>query len=381
MKIQSKLFGKYNLLLRCVVFLGLVELRTTGAITQIRSEEKTILITGGAGFIGSNFLEYCFHKYPSYKFLVLDALTYAGSLDNISSDIFSSPRFTFVYGSVNNSRLVDSLMSQADFVVHFAAESHVTRSIQDSSVFFDTDVIGTRVLMDSLIRHNNVERFIHISTSEVLGTAEIVPMTEQHPINPRTPYAAAKAAADRLVYAYQCTYDIPSVIVRPFNNYGPRQHLEKMIPRFITNVLTGRPVIIHGDGLQTRDWLHVTDTCRALDMILHYEEFNHIKHSVINIGSGRETSILDIAKAVLKIFNVPVNNEYMIFMADRPGQISRHIASIDMAKRLIGWEPSIPLETGLKSVVAWYRSNESWWKSRQHMQSVEIVRGEHRVIM
>ena len=195
------------------------------------SSPKTVLLTGAAGFIGSNFLKYMFDKYPTYTFLVLDALTYAGSLDNIPAYIHDSSRFKFFYGSVTNSRLVDLLMKQSHFVVHFAAESHVTRSICDSAIFFDTDVIGTRVLLESLVLHKNVERFIHISTSEVCGTAEIIPMDEDHPIKPRSPYAAAKAGADRMVYAYQCTYDIPTVIIRPFKNYGPNQHLEKVIPR------------------------------------------------------------------------------------------------------------------------------------------------------
>ncbi len=346
---------------------------------QDRLKEKTVLLTGAAGFIGSNFLKYMFDKYPSYQFLVLDSLTYAGNLDNIPDYIHASSRFKFFYGSVTNTRLVDFLMKQSHLVVHFAAESHVARSIYDSAVFFETDVIGTRVLMDSLVIHKNVERFIHISTSEVCGTAEMVPMDEEHPIKPRSPYAAAKAGADRLVYAYQCTYDIPTIIIRPFNNYGPRQHLEKLIPRFITSALKQESLTIHGNGLQTRDWLHVDDTCRALDMVLHHKHFENIKNQVINIGSGKETSVLEIAQQVRDIFELP--DTALEFVADRPGQVACHIASITKAKILLGWEPTISLKEGLLSVADWYSIHKKWWKKREFMQYVPIVLSDQTVAL
>ena len=342
-------------------------------------QQKTILLTGAAGFIGSNFLKYMFDKYPTYNFLVLDALTYAGNLDNIPEYIHESPRFKFFYGSVTNPRLVDLLMKQAHFVVHFAAESHVTRSICDAAVFFDTDVIGTRVLLESLVLHKNVERFIHISTSEVCGTAETIPMDEDHPIKPKSPYAAAKAGADRMVYAYQCTYDIPTVIIRPFNNYGPNQHLEKVIPRFITNALQNEPLTVHGDGLQTRDWMHVEDTCRALDMVLHHKNFNAIKHEVIHIGSGKDISILEIAQTVKDIFGLL--EETIVFVPDRPGQVSCHIASISKAKKLLGWEPKISFEEGLRSVVSWYTSHPAWWKKRESMRAMPVALANDMVVL
>jgi dTDP-glucose 4,6-dehydratase len=234
-------------------------------------------------------------------------------------------------------------------------------------------------MIDSLLLHKNVERFIHISTSEVCGTAEIVPMDEEHPIKPRSPYAAAKAGADRLVYAYQCTYDIPTVIIRPFNNYGPRQHLEKMIPRFITSALKQEPLTIHGDGSQTRDWMHVDDTCRALDMVLHHKHFHEIKNEVIHIGSGKETSILDIAQQVLDIFELPQSS--LEFVTDRPGQVACHIASITKAKKLLGWEPIISLEEGLQSVADWYSTHQKWWKKREFMQYVPIALPGHKVAL
>ncbi len=331
-------------------------------VTNCRGSEspKNIFITGGAGFIGSNFINYMFEKYPDYNFIILDALTYAANLNNIQEHIRNSDRFKFVHGSITNVPLVDQLMSQADFVVHFAAESHVARSIADDYVFFDTDVMGTRSMMAALVKHRKkVQRFIHISTSEVFGTAEEFHMTEDHPINPRTPYAAAKAGADRLVYAYWCTYDVPAVIVRPFNNYGPNQHVEKLIPRFIAQAIQGLPLSIHGNGEQKRDWVHTRDIARALDTILHTEQFEKIKNQVINLGSGVPVSVNEIADIILTHFNLP--ETYKKFTKDRPGQVMLHIASTQKALELLGWEPKIKLHDGIKEVIQWYIDNPEHW--------------------
>jgi len=215
---------------------------------------KTILVTGGAGFIGSNFVRYLFEAYPDLHITVLDALTYAGNMDSIPENIRNDARFDFWYGNVRNGELVNKLVPESDVVIHFAAESHVARSIFDNTVFFETDVLGTQVVANAVLRHvDSVERFIHISTSEVYGTALQIPMTEEHPLNPCTPYASAKTGADRLVYSYWVTYKIPAIIVRPFNTYGPNQHLEKVIPRFITSALQDEPLTIHGSGQNTRD--------------------------------------------------------------------------------------------------------------------------------
>jgi len=328
------------------------------------SVSKTLFITGGAGFIGSNFLQYMFDKYPQYQFVVLDALTYAGSLENIPDHIRKSNRFSFVYASILEEDLVDKIMSTADWVVHFAAETHVTRSIMEDHVFFETDVMGTRALMSALVKHaNKVERFIHISTSEVYGTSEYMPMDENHPLKPRSPYAAAKTGADRLVYAYSCTYDIPVVILRPFNNYGPCQHLEKVIPHFITSAMQNKPLTIHGHGDQKRDWIYTKDVAIAIDKALHLQDFSKIKNQEINIGSGKALSVLEIAQLILKCFHLP--ETFLSYVADRPGQVECHISSTDKAFTLLGWTPTISIEEGLQMTVDWYRDHPSHWKKME----------------
>lgn len=354
-----------------IILFSLFLLGEIQADAHVQSSQKTVLLTGAAGFIGSNFLKYMFDKYPTYNFIVLDALTYAGTLDNIPQYIQASPRFSFVYGSVTNPFLVDNVMSKSNFVVHFAAESHVTRSIYDDATFFDTDVMGTRIMMAALVKYaHTIERYIHISTSEVLGTAESDFMDEDHPINPRSPYAAAKAGADRLVYAYWCTFDIPAVIIRPFNNYGPQQHVEKFIPRLITSALKNEPLTIHGDGLQERDWVHTYDVARALDKVLHHEDFSTIKNQVIHIGSGRAISILDIANLIRDHFNL--TPAALKFTGDRPGQVARHISTTKKAQELLGWQAEIPFEEGLKEVIQWYKNNADRWKRMEPMKNVPV---------
>lgn len=336
--------------------------------------EKKILLTGAAGFIGSNFLEYMFNKYENYDFFVLDALTYAGDIDNIATFIQNSQRFHFFQGSITDEKLVDSLMSKVDFVVHFAAETHVSRSILNDTIFFETDVMGTRVMMSSLVKYaQQIERYVHISTSEVYGTAEYEPMDEEHPLNPRSPYAAAKAGADRLVYAYCQTYDLPAVILRPFNVYGPRQHTEKVIPRFITSLLNNEPIVIHGDGQQTRDWTFVKDICRAIDSVLHVPHFNLVKNEVINIGSGRPITINKIAKQIVKFFHMRNETANVKHSKDRPGQVKMHITSTKKAKRLLGWEPRIPLSEGLQKTINWYSENKNIWQKKENMKLVPLI--------
>jgi dTDP-glucose 4,6-dehydratase len=318
--------------------------------------KKTVLITGAAGFIGSNFLQYMYDKYPEYQFIVLDALTYAGSLENISQEIRSADRFTFVHADINDFDIVNTLMGQSDYVVHFAAESHVTRSIVSDAKFLETDILGTRSLLVALNKNREkVERFIHISTSEVYGTAETQPMNEDHPLKPRSPYAAAKAGADRLVYSYYCTYDLPVVILRPFNNYGPNQHVEKLIPRIIASIILNKPIKIHGSGEQSRDWVHTLDTARAIDMALHKSDFNQIKGQEINIGTNKAVSVNAIVHSILEILEKP--HYPVLKISDRPGQVDCHIGGNTKAQKLLGWSPIITLEEGLTETLKWYLRN------------------------
>lgn len=330
---------------------------------------KTILITGGAGFIGSNFVRHLYRKYPSYKLLVLDLLTYAGNPENIPTEIKESSRFEFWYGNVNNAGLVEMLVSRSDAVVHFAAESHVARSIFDDRIFFETDVLGTQTVASAILEHPRVERFIHISTSEVYGTALRSPMDEEHPLNPMTPYASAKAGADRLVYSYWATYDMPAVILRPFNQYGPYQHLEKVVPRFITSALQNEPLTVHGDGSSKRDWIFVEDTCEAIDLVLH-ADLSLVKGEVFNIGTGYDLDVLALAERILERMQKP--KSLIKYIGDRPGQVQHHIATHSKITDRLGWRPATSFDEGLTRTIDWYTTNTDWWKKLQWMKHVPI---------
>ncbi|TAK42791.1 MAG: NAD-dependent epimerase/dehydratase family protein [Betaproteobacteria bacterium] len=332
---------------------------------------NTILVTGGAGFIGSNFVRHVYAKYPACRIVILDALTYAGNVRNLPAHWLDSDRVEFWYGNVRNAELVDTLVAKSDVVVHFAAESHVTRSIFDNALFFESDVLGTQVVANSVLKHKRtVERFIHISTSEVFGTAQHAAMDENHPLNPLSPYAAAKCGADRLVYSYWATYKIPAIIVRPFNNFGPYQHLEKVVPRFITSVILNEPLAIHGDGTAARDFLHVDDHCRALDLIIN-ADLGRVVGEVINLGSGRHMSINEIASAVIGIMGG--GGASRVNIGNRPGQVFRHTCDWRKAKELLQWEPLIGFEDGLKRTVDWYKANREWWTEQLWMRHIPIV--------
>ncbi|MFA5216559.1 dTDP-glucose 4,6-dehydratase [Sulfuricurvum sp.] len=334
----------------------------------------TFLITGGAGFIGSNFVHYIFNTYKDAKIIVLDLLTYAGSVDNFPvkpSQV--NDRFEFWYGDVRNAPLVENLVARSDYVVHFAAETHVTRSIFDNRAFFETDVMGTQAVANAVLEYKHkIKKFIHISTSEVYGsdTNGCIPMSETHPLNPASPYAAAKAGADRLVYSYVYTYDIPAVIVRPFNNYGPRQHLEKAIPRFITSMVLGEQLTVHGEGEASRDWIHVNDTCEAIDAILNAPN-EKVVGEVFNVGTGRTISIKEIAQSVVSAMS---GNESIIgYSEDRPGQVDCHIADISKIERVLGWKPKIFFEEGLLKTIQWYGENRNLWEKQIWMRQVPIT--------
>ena len=337
-------------------------------------KQKTILVTGGAGFIGSNFAHHIYHTYPEYKIIVLDALTYAGNVENLPVKE-NNDRFEFWYGNIKNADLVEALISRSDIIVHFAAETHVSRSIFDGREFFETDVMGTHTLINAALKHQNtIDRFIHISTSEVYGTAETESMDEDHPLNPMTPYAAAKAGADRLVYSYWKTFGLPVTIVRPFNNYGPRQHLEKAIPRFITSCLLGEKITLHGNGSAARDYIHVEDTCRAISEIIH-ADIEKVQGEVFNVATDRHISMIDIAKTIIdNVPNTPGVRSYSFsFINDRPGQVERHTGNIEKIKKILGWEPVIDFETGIQGVIGWYVTNRPWWEPQTWMRSVEIM--------
>lgn len=330
---------------------------------------KKILVTGGAGFIGSNFVDYIFRKYSDYKLIVLDLLTYAGDIENIPSEIRNSERFEFWYGDVNNLDLVSDLVERSDILVHFAAETHVARSLYSHRVFFVTDVLGTQSVANAVLKYSDrIERFIHISTSEVYGTAAYEPMDESHPLNPTSPYAAAKTGADRLVYSYIVAHDLPGVIIRPFNNYGPKQHLEKVVPRFITSCILGEPLTIHGDGSASRDWVYTEDTARAVDLAIH-APIEKIKGNVFNVGTGRSLDILEIAYEVLKAFGLEKNLE---FMPDRYGQVQKHIASNEKAKNLLGFVPQVSFFEGLEKTIKWYKENRLLWEKQTSLRRVPI---------
>jgi len=319
---------------------------------------KRVLVTGGAGFISSNFICHLLDATP-YEVVTLDALTYAGNLENLA-EVMSHPRLSFVHGDIRDAALVRELVEGVDVIVNAAAESHVEKSIEHgASEFVTTNVEGTQILLDA-IRVSPVERFILISSSEVYGTAESAPMDEEHALNPRSPYAATKAGADRLAYSYWTTYDLPIVIVRPFNNYGPRQHPEKVIPRFITQALANEPLTIHGDGHASRDWLYVSDDAEAIERVIE-TPIESLAGEVLNVATGIDISVNDIAGLVLSALDKPA--DLRTHVDERLGQVDRHIGSTEKAERLLGWRARTSFEDGLERTVAWYRDNEAWWRA------------------
>ena len=318
---------------------------------------KRVLVTGGAGFIAANFIRHLLRATP-YEVVSLDALTYAGNVANLQ-DVMSHERLSFVHGDIRDGELVAEVVANVDVIVNAAAESHVEKSIEEGgSEFVTTNVEGTQILLDA-IRRSPVERFILISSSEVYGTAESAPMDERHPLNPRSPYAATKAGADRLAYSYFVTYGLPIVIVRPFNNYGPRQHPEKVIPRFITQALRDEPLTIHGDGHASRDWLYVEDDAEAIEAIIA-APLDGIAGEVLNVATGVDISVSDVAAKVLDALGKPPSLETHV--PERPGQVDRHIGSVDKLERLTGWRARTGFDEGLERTIAWYRENEAWWK-------------------
>jgi dTDP-glucose 4,6-dehydratase len=320
--------------------------------------QKKVLVTGGCGFIPSNFIRHILANTP-YEVVSLDALTYAGNLENLR-DVMGHERLSFVHGDIRDPDTVREVIADVDVVVNAAAESHVEKSIQEgASEFVKTNVEGTQILLDAL-REAPVDRFILISSSEVYGTAESAPMDEDHPLNPRSPYAATKAGADRLAYSYWVTYDLPITIVRPFNNYGPFQHPEKALPRFIIQALNDEPLTIHGDGHASRDWLFVEDDAEAIEAVIA-APLENVAGEVLNIATGIDISVSDIADYVLDALDKP--RSLKVHTDERPGQVDRHIGSTDRTQHLIGWRARTTFEQGLEKTIAWYVDNRAWWEA------------------
>lgn len=310
-----------------------------------------ILITGGAGFIGSNFIHYILEKYPENKIVVLDKLSYAGRLENLQDII---DKITFIKGDVCNKEDVKRALNDCNIVFNFAAETHVDRSIIEAGVFVKTDIIGTYNLLE-IARKLDIEKFIQISTDEVYGSITNYSFEETDILNPSSPYSASKAGADLLVNAYYKTYSMPVLITRSSNNYGPFQFPEKLIPVLIINALKNKPLPIYGDGKNVRDWVHVFDNCRAIDLVSKKGKFG----DVFNIGSGNEKTNLEIANIIIKELNKP--KKLIKFVKDRPGHDFRYSLSWKKIKKL-GWEPIINLTEGLKKTIEWYVNNKWWWE-------------------
>jgi len=317
-----------------------------------------LLITGCAGFIGSNFIHYWLKKHPDDYIVNFDKLTYAGNLSNLKH-VENNPHYRFIQGDIVDKKTVDEAMEEIDVIVHFAAESHVDRSIIDSTPFVRTNLLGTQVLLDTALKKGKV-RFHHISTDEVFGALPLnttEKFTLQTPYDPRSPYSASKAGADHLVRAYHTTHGLPITISNCSNNYGPFHFPEKLIPLTITNIMTGKKVPVYGDGKYVRDWLYVEDHCRAIDAIL---QKGVIGKTYLVGGLVDDMSNLDVIKKILSIMG---KNEDMIeWVDDRLGHDRRYAIDWSETKRELGWEPQYDFETGIEKTIQWYKENESWWK-------------------
>jgi dTDP-glucose 4,6-dehydratase len=313
-----------------------------------------VLVTGGAGFIGSNFVRHALAAHPEWRITTLDKLTYAGRMETLK-DVIEHPRHRFVRGDIADAAVAAPLVKASNIVVHFAAETHVDRSILEAGEFIKTDVIGTFVLLEAARAAADLQCFVQISTDEVYGSVSEGSSVETDELKPRNPYSASKAGADRLAYSYWATYGVPVIITRASNNYGPFQFPEKVIPLFITNAIDNIPVPLYGQGLNIRDWLHVMDHCRGIDAVIDRGRTG----DVYNIGGGNEVRNVDLTHTLLRLADRP--ESLIKNVKDRQGHDLRY--SLDTSKlRALDWAPSIPFEEGLKETVRWYRDNEWWWR-------------------
>jgi dTDP-glucose 4,6-dehydratase len=314
-----------------------------------------ILVTGGAGFIGSNFIHYVIGRYQDWQVVNLDKLTYAGNLENLK-DLENNPRYSFVKGDIADRSLVDSLLSrQFDVVVNFAAESHVDRSILDASPFIDTNIKGTQVLLEGL-RRAQAGKYLQVSTDEVYGSLLSGKAVETSALLPNSPYAASKTSADLLCRAYHRTYGLPVMVTRCSNNYGPYQFPEKLIPLVITNALEGQDIPVYGDGLNVREWIHVEDHCRAIAAVI----LNGQAGEIYNIGSGIEKTNLDIVRFILQ--DLGQSENLIKFVKDRPGHDQRYALDAAKIEKELKWQPVFSFEKGMHETVRWYLDNRTWWQ-------------------
>lgn len=321
-----------------------------------------LLITGGAGFIGSCFIRHILNKYSDYKVINLDSLTYAGNIDNLK-DVENNPNYKFIHGNICDKKLVRELFSQIDCCLNFAAESHVDRSITDPDIFINTNVLGTHNLINAA-KELKLARYLQVSTDEVYGTlGKTGYFTEDTPIAPNSPYSASKASSDLLVRAYFETFKLPALITRCSNNYGPYQYPEKLIPLFINNLLNNKQVPVYGDGLNVRDWLYVYDHCSAIDAVLHKGR----EGEVYNIGGNNEKTNMEITKILLNALNKP---ETLInYVEDRLGHDKRYAIDSSKIQNELGWQPSVTFEEGIKLTIDWYINNKEW------IESIESKKG------
>lgn len=323
-----------------------------------------VLVTGGAGFIGSNFVIYMLNKYPNYEIINLDALTYAGNLENLK-EAAQNPKYTFIKGDIADVNLVDGIFAKGiDVAVNFAAESHVDRSITDPGIFVQTNVMGTQVLLDAANKYK-VSKFIQVSTDEVYGTlGETGLFTENTPLSPNSPYSASKAGGDLLVRAYHETFGLPVNITRCSNNYGPYQFPEKLIPLMISHALSDKGLPVYGDGLNIRDWLYVEDHCSAIDLVMHQGTLGE----VYNIGGNNERTNVQIVKTILAELGKP--ESLIRYVKDRPGHDRRYGIDATKITTELGWQPDYHFESGITKTIQWFLSNQEWWN--------RIISGEYQ---
>ncbi len=338
-------------------------------------DRARVLVTGGAGFIGSNFVHRFLTNHPESHVVVLDALTYAGRRENL--DGLPARSLSFVHGDVRDPEAVARAMAGCDTVLNFAAESHVDRSIEQPGEFIQTDVFGVFVLCEEA-RRRNVKRFIQVSTDEVYGEVLEGAATEDWPLMPRSPYAASKAGGDRLAFAYFATYGLPVVVTRAANNYGPRQYPEKLVPLFVTNAIDDQPLPVYGTGLNRRDWLHVDDHCAALETLLAHPG---IEGETFNIGAGHELDVLTITGTLLGLLGKPA--ALVRHVEDRPGHDRRYALDCSKLTHMTGWKPRIAFADGIRQTVEWYRANQAWWrpiKEGEFRAYYERMYGQRKVL-